>query len=202
MKKIAIAVIGVFALFLVDCKQKPLFSFKIDESILLEGDIVFRRGSSIASRVVLAAEKESGYSHVGVIVKDSLNWWIIHAVPGETDKENPEERIKKETFSQFFAPDRAVAGAIFRLDTNEYIGYLAAQKAKILFERKVLFDHNYDLEDSLKMYCTELIYFVYNYAGIDISEGRRSSFPAIQNEFLLPGDILANPKLKKLYIGK
>jgi len=52
------------------------------------------------------------------------------------------------------------------------------------------------------MYCTELIYFVYNYAGIDISEGRRSSFPAIQNEFLLPGDILANPKLKKLYIGK
>jgi len=190
---------GVF--FIVGCKPHSTFSFQIDENILQEGDIVFRRGISIASRVVLLAGKEGGYSHIGIIVKDSLDWKVIHAVPGETDKNNPEEIIKKEFLSQFFAPDRAVAGAIFRLDTMESIGFQAAQKAKILFERKLLFDHQYDLEDSSKMYCTELIYFVYKYAGIDISEGRRSSYPAFREEFLLPEDILGCSKLTKVLVS-
>lgn len=199
MRKITIALIGVFAFILIGCKQKPLFSFKIDETILKEGDLAFRRGSSIASMVVLAAEKEGGYSHIGIIVKDSLGWRVIHAVPGETDKENPTEIIKKESLAQYFAPDRAEAGAIFRLDTVETIALKAAQKAKVLFERKLLFDHRYDLEDSTKMYCTELLYFVFNCAGVDISEGRRSSFPALPDEFLLPSDILANKNLKKVW---
>jgi hypothetical protein len=199
MRKIAIALIGVFVFTIIGCEQKPLFSFEIDETLLKEGDIAFRRGSSIASMVVLAAEKEGGYSHIGIIVKDSLGWSVIHAVPGETDKEYSTEIMKKESLSQFFARDRAEAGAIFRLDTNENIACLAAQKAQILFERKLLFDHKYDLEDSTKMYCTELLYFVFNYAGTDISEGRRNSFPAIQNDFLLPSDILKNEKLKKVW---
>ena len=198
MRKVAIVLIGVFVFFIVKCKQKPLFSFEIEESFLQEGDIAFRRGQSIASRVVLAVDKEGGYSHIGIVVKESSSWYVIHAVPGETDKDNPTEILKKESFSQFFAPDRAVSGAIYRLDANANIGFLAAQKAKVLFDRKLLFDHKYDLEDSTKMYCTELIYFVFNYAGIDISEGRRSSYPAFRDEFLLPSDILANPKLKKI----
>jgi hypothetical protein len=199
MRKMTVLVIGVFALLLMDCKQKPLFLFEIDEALLQEGDLVFRRGLSIASRVVLAADKEGGYSHVGIIVKDSTNWYVIHAVPGETDKEYPIEIIKKETLPKFFAPEKAAAGAIFRLDTCEVFGCLAAQKAKILFDRKLLFDHDYDLKDSTKMYCTELIYFAYNYAGIDISEGRRSKYPAIRNEFILPSDILESPKLKLVW---
>ena len=200
IRKIALALfIGVFAFFMAGRTQKPPFSFEIDETILKEGDIVFRRGQSIASMVVLAAEKEGGYSHIGIMVKDSAGWRVIHAVPGETDKENPTEIMKKETLSQFFAPDRAVAGAIFRLDTTETIAVMAAQKAQVLFERKLLFDHNYDLEDSTKMYCTELLFFVYKFAGVDITEGRRNAFPALQNEFLLPSDILANPKLKIIH---
>jgi len=200
MKKIAFWVVGVFAFFLIGCKQKPLFSLDLDETILREGDIAFRRGLSIASRVVLAAEKEGGYSHIGIVVGDTSGWFVIHAVPGETDKENPLEIMKKEPFVQFFAPDRAVAGAIFRLDTLENFALKAAQKAKILYERKLLFDHNYDLEDSTKMYCTELLYFVFKDAGIDISEGRRNRYPAIKNEFLLPGDILANKKMIKVWV--
>jgi len=200
MRKTAIAIVGVFAFFITGCEQKPLFSFIIDETLLQEGDLVFRKGSSIASRVVLAAEKEGGYSHIGIVVKDSTSWHVIHAVPGETNKEYPTEIMKKETLSQFFAPERAVDGAIFRLDTTETVALKAAQKAQILFERKLLFDHSYNLEDTTKIYCTELIYFVYKFAGVDITEGRRKSFPALQNEFLLPDDILANPKLKCVFL--
>ncbi|MCL2290048.1 MAG: hypothetical protein FWC34_05000, partial [Bacteroidetes bacterium] len=191
-------VLLLFLFFLVGCPPPP-FSLQIDETILQEGDLVFRRGMSVASRVVLAADKEGGYSHIGIIVKDATGWKVIHAVPGETDKEYPEEIVKKETLSQFFAPKRAVSGAIFRLDTNENIGVLAAEKAQTLFERKLPFDHKYNLEDSTEMYCTELIVFAFQYAGIDISEGRRRTYPAIRGEFILPSDILAYPKLKKIW---
>jgi len=199
MTKSILPVLLLLLFLLVGCKQKPIFLFQIDETILQEGDLVFRQGMSIASRVVLAADKEGGYSHIGIIVKDATGWKVIHAVPGETDATYPEEIIKKESLSQFFAPKRAVSGAIFRLDTNESIGLLAAEKAQTLFERKLLFDHKYNLEDSTEMYCTELIVFAFQYAGIDISEGRRRSYPAIQGEFILPSDILAYPKLKKVW---
>jgi len=187
-----------FAVFVFGCQQKTAFSFQIDENILKEGDLVFRRGMSIASRAVLIADDDCGYSHIGIVVKDSSGWKVIHSVPGETNKEYPEEIIKKETFAQFFAPDKADAGAVYRLDTTETLGLFAAQKAQIVFERKLLFDHQYDLEDSSKMYCTELVYFVYKYAGIDISEGRRSSYPGFREAFLLPGDVLGCSKLKKV----
>jgi len=166
---------------------------------LQEGDLVFRKGTSAASRVVLAADRSSGYSHIGIVVKDSHQWKVVHTVPGETDQECPEEVIKKELLSQFFASKKAVSGAIFRLDTIESVSRKAAEKALTLFERKLLFDHKYDLEDSTKMYCTELVFFVYNYAGVDLSEGRRRTYPAIQGEFILPGDILAYPKLIKIW---
>jgi hypothetical protein len=200
MKQRIITALLFFVFLIFGYKQKTAFFFQIDETILQEGDIVFRRGVSLASHVVLTADKEGGYSHIGIIVKDSSGWRVIHAVPGETDKENPEEIIKKESLSQFFAPNKAAAGAIYRLDTVETIGILAAQKAQILFERKLLFDHQYDLEDSTKMYCTELLFFVFNDAGVDISEGKRSSFPGFREAFLLPGDILACSKLKKIWV--
>lgn len=203
MRNIAIT-LTLFCIFCMvgGCKQPPTFSFQIDETILQEGDIVFRKGQGLASRVVLIAEKSGGYSHVGIIVKDSSGWSVIHAVPGETDKKNPTEVMKKETLAQFFAPHRAVSGAIFRLDTIENIPFQAAQKAKVLLERKLLFDHKYNLEDSTKMYCTELLYFVYNSAGVDISEGRRNSYPAMQDDFLLPGDILSYSRLREVWSSK
>jgi len=199
MIKTTSPVLLLLLFFFVGCQQKPAFSFQIDETILQEGDIVFRRGTGIASRIVLAADKEGGYSHIGIIVKEAEGWKVIHAVPGETDKEYPEEVIKKESLSQFFAPKKAVSGAIFRLDTIETIALLAAEKAQIVFARNLLFDHKYDLEDSTKMYCTELIFFVFKHAGIDISGGRRRTYPALQGEFILPSDVLAYPKLRKVW---
>jgi len=199
MIKTTSSVLLLLLFFLTGCQQKPVFSFHIDETILQEGDIVFRRGTSIASRMVLAADREGGYSHIGIIVKDTTGWKVIHAVPGETDEEYPEEVIKKESLSQFFAPSKAVAGAIFRLDTIETIALSAAKKAQLVFERNLLFDHKYDLEDSTKMYCTELLVFVFKQAGIDISDGKRRTYPAIQGEFILPSDILAHPMLRKVW---
>ena len=191
----------VVCLFIASCQnhQKTYDPPTIDESILQEGDLAFRRGYSVASRMVLAADRSGNYSHTGIIVYDSTGWKVIHAVPAETDDEYPEERIKKETLAQFYAPDRSKEGAIFRLDTTLQIKEIVAGKTKELFERRLLFDHDYDLEDSTKIYCTELLYFAYRAAGIDLTEGRRTSFPGFKNPFILPQDIIKNELLKEIF---
>ena len=190
------------SLLIISCKQhqKEYNPPTIDESILQEGDIAFRRGYSMASRMVLTADKSSTYSHAGIIVHDGSGWKVIHAVPGETDKENPEERIKKETLTQFYAPDKSKQGAIYRLDTSMQIREIAVKKAKELYQRKLLFDHDYDSEDSTKIYCTELLYFSYRTAGIDLTEGRRTTYPGFKQHFILPQDIVKNKLLKKIFV--
>lgn len=180
-------------------KRKEYDPPTIDESILQEGDLAFRRGYSVSSRVVLAADKAGTYSHVGIIVRDSAGWRVVHAVPGETDEEYPEERIKKETLSQFYKPDRAMWGAIFRIDTTAQIKAIAAKKAEELYRKRLLFDHDYNPEDSSKMYCTELLYFVYGVAGIDITEGRRTSYPGFRRDFILPKDLTDNKLMKQIF---
>lgn len=172
---------------------------QIDETLLREGDLVFRRGLGIASRFVLAADHDGVYSHIGIVVSDEEGWKVIHAVPGETNREYPEETIKKERLSQFFDPKRALNGAVFRLDTIEEVAAVAALKAEELFQRGLFFDHDYNTDDSTKMYCTELIYFVYKHAGIDISQGKRRSVPAFYYPFILPHDIIRNPSLKPIF---
>ena len=197
MKKICYSFL--FLLLILSCEKVSNHVVTVDTAILQEGDLIFRRGVSLSSRTVLVAGKNELYSHIGILVKDSNEWFIIHSVPGETTKEQPEEKMKKETISEFFAPEKSVSGAIFRLDTTAIICSRAAQKAKELFERELLFDHQYNPEDSTKMYCTELIYFTYKSAGIDITEGRRKAYPGFQYPFIFPKDITDNQSLRKIF---
>lgn len=197
--------IGILSIVLITTtgcyrfKQHATSPPVIDYNLLQEGDLVFRRGPGLTSRFVLAADHDGVYSHIGILVLDDEGWKVIHAVPGETDKEHPEEKIKKETIDQFFDPKKSLSGAIFRLDTIEEIAVLAALKADELLKRELLFDHDYNDEDSSKMYCTELIHFVYKAAGIDITKGKRSTIPAFYYPFILPHDIAENPLLKIVF---
>lgn len=186
-----------FLLLFFACKEKSNTIVTVDTDILQEGDLIFRRGVGLSSRTVLVAGKNELYSHIGILAKDSTEWFVIHSVPGETTKEQPEEKIKKETISEFFAPKKSISGAIFRLDTTAILCSQAAQKAKELFDRELLFDHQYNPEDSTKMYCTELIYFAYKSVGIDLTEGRRRSYPGFQYPFIFPKDITDNKLLRK-----
>ena len=72
-----------------------------------EGDLLFRRGEGVASHFVLIADKGGVYSHIGILVKDSGNWKVVHAVPGEPDYENEPDRVKMEPVERFFNRERA-----------------------------------------------------------------------------------------------
>jgi hypothetical protein len=156
------------------------------EALVQEGDLVFRRGQGLASRAVLAADRYRVYSHAGIVVRDSGQWRVVHAVPGEAGG----DRVKMEPLAVFFRPQRALKGAVMRVE-DASTAQRAAVRAVELFRRNVGFDHGYDLDDTTRMYCTELIHHVFAREGVDLTGGRRSriDMPGFGGNYILPGDL-------------
>lgn len=187
--------------FLWACRQASSFnSISWDQIELKEGDIVFRRGSSLASRVVLASDGQGNYSHIGIIVREGNAFRVVHAVPGESGADQP-DRLKMERLNEFFAPRRAVSGKVMRLEMSDSLRFCVASKARDYFDSKTLFDHHYDLTDSAELYCTELIWQVFRSVGIDITANSRSyvNFLWYQGDFIFPSDISRNDNLISIY---
>jgi hypothetical protein len=70
-----------------------------------------------------------------------------------------------------------------------------------LFRKNIPFDHGYDLNDTAKMYCTELIHHVFTQEGIDLTGGRRSrvGVPGLAGDYILPGDLRHGVCLEPIY---
>ena len=193
----------IFLVLLVGCFDKKN-EFNLSDIHFEEGDIVFRKGLSTKSNAVLYADKDGIYSHVGIIVKPEPDsgFVVIHITPGEREKEGKEDRIKMESLEQFFSPKRAENGAVVRLKDSLEYAEIAAKEALRLYQKGILFDHDYDLEDSTKMYCTELIWNAYLSGGKDITSGRRSEIenaPIYSGTYIFPSDILKDDALTLIY---
>jgi len=171
------------------------------EHLLQEGDLVFRRGTGIASRMVLAADQKGMYSHIGMVVRHDEVWKVIHAVPGEPDFKGDPDRVKMEPIHRFFASDRAACGALMRFQGDSMINKMAAIQALKFYEAGLLFDHDYNLSDSSRIYCTELVQRSYSYEGADLAEGRMTkiSLPALSGSYILPSDISSNSHIELIY---
>jgi hypothetical protein len=176
-----------------DSSQKTIFP---KECECQEGDIVFRRGTSIESNAVLYADGGL-YSHVGIVVDYQGKRMIVHSVPGEQEHKDDEDKIKMDSIEGFFSHERAVVGAVCRpIDT--LICKQSAEYAIELFKKGVLFDHDYDFSDTSKLYCTELLSFIYKKCGRKLveSDGHDVDFPLIKHKVILPSDIFNSKQLK------
>ncbi|MDD4848361.1 MAG: YiiX/YebB-like N1pC/P60 family cysteine hydrolase [Bacteroidales bacterium] len=185
--------------FIVGCGLDQKSSYPIPENLLQDGDLVFRCGISVSSYAVRVADKIGSYSHVGMVVKETDGWHVIHIVNGEMEDTDGKEIIKNEPISRFFRKDRARAGIVLRYDAPDSVLHQVVERAKTLSQQEIYFDAYYSLSDSTKLYCTELIYNIFQNAQIDISEGRRSRCPTVKEEVILPSDIFKNQKLREIY---
>ena len=160
------------------------------------GDLVFRCGRGVLSRAVVAAEKLDGrYSHVGVLILDDDGTWkVAHSVPAEREFSGDFDRVKFEPLEAFLSPRLAARGCLVHSDSATDPVRLQAlcDEARQAFRDSVRFDHDYDLADSSKVYCTEFVWLLYRHYGLDLSEGRRRSVNLmnIRGDILLPEHIL------------
>jgi len=71
---------------------------------------------------------------------------------------------------------------------------------KKVYQRHVLFDHDYDDTDTTRMYCTELVVFALHRAGFDVSHVKRHelSLPVLHANCMFPSDVYKLPFLKTI----
>jgi hypothetical protein len=158
---------------------------------------VFRLGVGFMSRTVLEFDNNGLYSHVGIVVDSAGYKMVVHAVPNEHDSDDDVDRVRMDTPEKFFGIDRASVGEVRRC-----VDSVAAVRASVyalkLYKRGILFDHSYDINDSTRMYCTELVNFAYSKAGLPLFTGKQH-FLGIQiadiDSCVFPSDLYASDKL-------
>lgn len=169
---------------------------------IAEGDLAFRCGRGVMSRAVTAAEGDGIYSHIGLLFKEGDKWVVVHAVPGEKESTEDFDRVKAESTDVFFCSERAKRGCLVHTGLRDSAAVASMKAAALRMARdSVRFDHDYNLEDSTAVYCTELVWRLYRAAGIDLAEGRSRNVHLlhIDGECLLPEHLLNYSNNERYY---
>lgn len=191
---------ALLAVMLVSCRQGVDFK-DIPFGSVRNGDLVFRRGRSFSSGMILAHDKGSNYSHIGIVYRLDTMLYVIHAVNEEPDFDGDFDRVKMEPLEVFFSHERASAGAMCHSWVSDSVSASLTAKAVGLVCDSVRFDADFNLDDSDELYCTELVYHLYKGAGIDITEGRRTKvgIMCFPDEVIFPDDIRRNKNLLEYF---
>jgi cell wall-associated NlpC family hydrolase len=96
----------------IDMSSQDLLPEHVVQS-LASGDVIFRRGRDVVSRLVLTADGHSDFSHVGVIVRDGWQVNVAHAIPAEAMNEL--DAVKMETLESFLSTGKATVAAVYRV---------------------------------------------------------------------------------------
>ena len=194
-------IISILTMIQCSGPEQPKLSPKIPIEKLQAGDIAFRRGESIASEVVLYNDIVGRYSHVGLVVETDSGLMVAHSVPGETSTQETIDVIQIEHINHFFEPKVSVRGEIMRMNLDSVQRHLLNILALKKVDDKVPFDHNYDLSDTTKLYCTELLQLLFKNIGIDLAQGRITpiNVPGLSNNYIMPSDIYNNNNLKTIF---
>ena len=198
--RMSVIYIMFISLLAISCSgTKDKRSILPDDLVLADGDVVFRRGTGLMSHTVVAADG-GRYSHVGIVVDSAGVKMIVHAVPDEPDFPGDIDRVKMESPRKFFSTINANVGEVMRYaDKNR--AREAAREAMRLYRCGFLFDHDYDDNDSTKLYCSELVERAYLRAGVSLTEKRRHDFSVPGFHFdhvIMPSDIYNSSQLRTI----
>ena len=176
-------------------KTLPLGEFE-------SGDVIFRRGLSLESRVIMALDGQFGYTHAGIIRKSGASVEVIHASFAEEGQ--TQEVIISEHIARFLKPSSSKAAAIYRLEgPDKTLPLVALSEAERFLKARVSFDKDFDLTTADKIYCTELIWLSYKKAGVDLTAGRFDRIPSFfgdeKKDYILPSSLLNGSSLRKVW---
>jgi hypothetical protein len=162
---------------------------QVNTTLLQSGDLVFRAGRGWEADAVRVMT-QTVFSHVGIIERDERGRiFVIHAAPPENGGRGYVERV---TLAAFNAPHYASDIVFYRQAgmTGE-AGARTVDHARILADRRVPFDEDFDLADSGAIYCTELVLIAYAESGSALSPERlaRNRFSIVDN-VVFPADLL------------
>ncbi|MBK8228251.1 MAG: hypothetical protein IPK70_13890 [Flavobacteriales bacterium] len=133
---------------------------------LQPGDIILRRGHGLVSDLISSVlSEEYDVSHCGIVAEHDSALWVIHSVSSSVSEADGMQSHRLQSFVGQSKPGSVI---VTRLRTAADRS-LIARRAKELLRRKVPFDHDFDLEDTTRIYCSELVWrIIRDDYGIDV----------------------------------
>ena len=142
----------------------------LNAQALADGDLVFRAGRSFDSRLIRIADRESPYSHVGLIDLQDGVPYVLHVEPSADPAEG---RVRREPLRDYLDATKSDGYAVYRVSHGRSgVADAALAAARGYLAAGITFDCRFDLETSSAMYCTELVWRAYLAAGVDLTAGR------------------------------
>ena len=198
---LAFASYSIALLYSVESTKGQNTSLVLLQQLKLQnGDLIFRRGISIESQIVLLSDRSSEYSHVGLIYNLNGKPFVIHSVPAESGEIT--EYIKMESIQDFIDEEKSEKFAIYRLkDQSLNKVQKASSFAYNCYQHKYRFDNDYDLNSDKQLYCTELIWKAYMSAGVDLVCNRLKNinFIITNKTMIMPSSIIESKLLQNIY---
>ena len=160
------------------------------QSMYHDGDLVFRRGRDVMSGLVLGRSADSRFSHVGMVVVDADQRWVVHAMPDEPGHPGG---VRRELLADFLAPAVASDAAVYRLPQ------LHAEERKHLREYLLSqlgrpFDFAFALSTPDRLYCSELVLRAVQAAGL-VAAPRTVQASLVSEPLVLPDALRELPGL-------
>jgi len=161
---LVLVAIGVMLYFLFS-KRECIDAASVPFNDIEDFDVILSQGQSVESKIIRLLNFSPGksFSHAGIIFKENGVMRVLHATPDGT-KENC---LRYDDLQTFFNLSDACDYAILRCRNMT-----EAQRGKLLtsFMRyrneQHSFDYHFDNSEHNFIYCSELIWLIFNKAGI------------------------------------
>ena len=202
LKTTKLFIIALLTVLLLSCQDnsESTGGLTVPIEMLRNGDLAFRCGTSLESRLITSLDNKNGpFSHIGIVANIDGQWFVIHAVPGESPQGEPDV-VKIDSIHEFYRNDRAKIGAIMRVTDDSAKCSSAVSYALWAAKAKKRFDSDYVWNDTTSLYCTEFVQQAYLHAGIDLAKDHRTEVGAalFKGSYVLPQDIASNDSIRKI----
>ena len=160
---------------------------------LHNGDLIFRCGRSTNSFAVYLADKNTEFTHVGIICIENQTPYVIHSVPSKTNL------IQKETITSFLNSNNTSKFAIYRSSFKQVKLDEVVIVANSYYINKYEFDSKYDLTTNTKLYCTEMILKAFKTVGIHLKlKPKEFNYIVGNQQIILPSEFTKSPFFYKI----
>lgn len=127
-------------------------------SAIQEGDFILRRGFGYFSDYIASSLNKGAIdvTHAGIVVKRGNGLFVIHSLSSDVSDTDGVQLQLLSQFLQHSAPGKIIVTRTKK--SNAAFGKKVAVLAESYLTKQVPFDHNGNIDNSTKLFCTELIW--------------------------------------------
>ena len=127
------------------------------------GDLIFRQGKGFWSPYFAGLNSVTGYSHVGVLIQESGDWYVLHA---DADDLAQVGGVQKTPLQQFQSEALTVSVRSNHMPKLQKQAFV--RQLELMHGQQLKFDDNFEIHDGgNKVYCTEYVWLAAKRAGLD-----------------------------------